>query len=151
MKSEKGLTLTSLLVYVIILLILTGVISTFTKYFYNNSDELIISNNTSEQYSRMLSYISTDVNSDNISYVEVGEELDYLNIYLLNDILHQYVYDKENNTIFYLELKKDGTITKKIKLCSKIENCKFEYIEKSLKIEVKINDVTYNDRLELKN
>ena len=66
MKSNKGLTLTSLLVYVIVLLIVTGVISTFTKYFYRNSDELIISNNTNEQYSRMLSYITTDVNSSNV-------------------------------------------------------------------------------------
>ena len=66
MKSNKGFTLTSLLVYVIVLLIVTGVISTFTKYFYRNSDELIISNNTNEQYSRMLSYITTDVNSSNV-------------------------------------------------------------------------------------
>lgn len=148
MKSEKGLTLTSLLVYVIILLILTGVISTFTKYFYNNSNELIISNNTNEQYSKMLSYISEDVNSDKISSVEVSEESDYINMYFLNDILHQYVYDKENNRIYYLEIKKDGTIIKKIELCSKIDSCKFEYSETSLKIEVKINDVIYNDKFE---
>lgn len=63
MKSNKGITIVSLIIYIIVLTVVVGVVSTLTKYFYRNMDETTISNKTSEQYSRFIEYITDDINS----------------------------------------------------------------------------------------
>ncbi len=63
MKNNKGITLVSVIIYIIVLTIVMGTVSFMMKYFYNNTDETIISANTSDQYSRFLAYITDDVNS----------------------------------------------------------------------------------------
>lgn len=63
MKTNKGMTLISLIIYIIVLAILIGMISMFTQYFYKNTDETIVTNNTSEQYTRFIAYLTKDVNS----------------------------------------------------------------------------------------
>lgn len=63
MKSNKGITIVSLIIYIIVLTVVVGVVSTLTKYFYRNMDETTISNKTSEQYSRFIAYITDDINS----------------------------------------------------------------------------------------
>lgn len=63
MKSNKGMTLISLLIYLIVLLVVIGTISLIIKYFYKNIDETVISSDTSDQYSRFVAYMSSDINS----------------------------------------------------------------------------------------
>lgn len=63
MKSNKGMTLISLLIYLIVLLVVIGTMSLIIKYFYKNMDETVISSDTSDQYSRFIAYISSDINS----------------------------------------------------------------------------------------
>ena len=63
MKNNKGMTVISLIVYVIVLSILIGVVSTIMRYFYINTDETIVKNNTADKYSRVIAYITNDLNS----------------------------------------------------------------------------------------
>ena len=63
MKSNKGMSLISLLIYLIVLLVVIGTMSLIIKYFYENMDETVISSDTSDQYSRFIAYISSDINS----------------------------------------------------------------------------------------
>ena len=74
MKSNKGITLTSLIVYVIVLLLVIGTISMFTRYFYNNLEEVTISNDSKEQYSRFMAYLTEDINSSNVAQVNCSED-----------------------------------------------------------------------------
>ena len=37
MKSQKGITLTSLVIYIVVLLIVLGLLSNISKYFYSNT------------------------------------------------------------------------------------------------------------------
>ena len=62
MKSNHGITITSLIVYVIILLISVGVISGFVGYFYHNTDETIVSTNSADQHVKFLTYMSENIN-----------------------------------------------------------------------------------------
>ena len=57
------MTIISLIVYVIVLSIVIGTTSILIKYFYNNTEETVISKNTSNQYSRFVAYITDDINS----------------------------------------------------------------------------------------
>lgn len=77
------------------------------------------------------------------------EDTQYINIYFSNEKLHQYIYNNKNHNIFYLVITKDGTVEKKIELCSDIKNCTFEYSDNNLKITVMINDITYNDQFKI--
>ena len=63
MKSNKGMTIISLIVYIIVLSVVIGSISLFIKYFYNNTEETVISKKTANQYSRFVAYITDDINS----------------------------------------------------------------------------------------
>ena len=69
MKSNKGITIISLIVYVIVLSVVIGTTSLLIKYFYNNTKETVVSKKTANQYSRFVAYITDDINSrkNNIS------------------------------------------------------------------------------------
>ena len=63
MNSNKGITIISLLIYIIVLTIVIGTISFLMRYFYKNANETLISSNSSDQYSKFIKYITDDVNS----------------------------------------------------------------------------------------
>ena len=63
MKNNKGITIISLIVYIIVLSIVIGTTSILIKYFYHNTEETVISKKTVDQYSRFVAYITDDINS----------------------------------------------------------------------------------------
>ena len=63
MKLNKGITLISLIIYVIILSVVIGTSSILIKYFYANTEETIISKKTANEYSRFVAYLTDDLNS----------------------------------------------------------------------------------------
>ena len=63
MKSNRGITLISLIIYIVILSVVVGTTSILIKFFYTNTEDTIISSNTANQYSRFIAYITDDINS----------------------------------------------------------------------------------------
>lgn len=63
MKSNKGMTIISLIIYILVLSVVIGTTSIFIKYFYNNVDDTVISKKNSSNYLRFVEYITDDVNS----------------------------------------------------------------------------------------
>ena len=115
MKSNKGITLTSLIIYLMVFSIVIGTVSMFTVYFKDNMSEITIANNTSEQYTRFTAYLSNDINSiNNIRQITVEENL--LNIEFLDGSYHKYIYN--NQSLYYIVQKGEET-TKKINLCNR--------------------------------
>ena len=140
MKSNRGITLTSLIIYIICLLIITGIISTFTKYFYKNIDEITIQNNAEEQYARFTAYLTNSINSENLDLVLTGNqgETTYLYLKFANESIKQFVF--QNNTIYYIEKENDET-KKKITLCQNVnrvntENSIFDYKTETGKLDI---------------
>lgn len=72
MKSNKGMTIISLIVYIIVLSVVIGTSSLLIKYFYNNTEETIISKKTPNQYSRFVAYITDDINSRENNKCTIG-------------------------------------------------------------------------------
>ncbi len=68
MKSNRGITLISLIIYVIVLSVVIGTTSMLIKYFYANTEDTVISSKTANQYSRFVAYITDDVNSRKSNY-----------------------------------------------------------------------------------
>lgn len=68
MRSNKGMTLISLIVYIIILSIVIGTTSILIQYFYSNTEETVVSKKTANQYSRFVAYLTDDINSRKSSF-----------------------------------------------------------------------------------
>lgn len=112
MKSEKGITLTSLVIYIVLLIMVVAILSNVSKYFYSST-----------------SYV-TDMGK----YVS---EFNKFNMYFIEDVKNNSnLYSIEKNKIVF----EDGTIytyyenaiyRNKVELCSNIYNCEFSKKEEA--------------------
>jgi len=142
MRSNKGITIISLIIYIIVFMIVIATVSTLSGYFVKNADEVVISSKSSQEITRFTTYLSNDINSVNFKSIDVKEN--YISITFMDDSTHKYVYVK--NTIYYIALE-SGRVEKNITLCEDIKNYSFQYDQdnKKLKISITINGITYNN------
>ncbi len=110
MKSEKGITLISLTVYIIVMVIVVAIVSIVSAYFYSNTSILSNNINPLTEYTRFNSFFSDEVNHTNLKVLEWGED------YLVFDNGVQYTYVSENKGIY-----RDY-----VKICNDVEKCIFE-------------------------
>ena len=141
MKNDKGITLTSLIIYIIGLLIVMGILSTFMNFFYRNINEND-SSKDSEEYSKLILYMTNDINSKNIRtiYSETSQEI----FIRFNDgTAHK--YSCQNSKIYYIEYNNANNPIKTISICNNVETCNFEYDELNNKItsSIKIKGKEY--------
>ena len=62
MKTEKGVTLISVTIYVIVMLIVVSIITVLTVYFYRNVDVNSANEDFNQQYTRFNSYFTEEIN-----------------------------------------------------------------------------------------
>ena len=142
MKSEKGVTLSSLIIYVIAMSIIIGSIAAITNYFYGNINFLTSRTEASKQYTEFNSYFINEVNKkDNTVLTE-----------LLNQENKDIIVFSSANQFKYI----DGTGSiyfNKIKICKDVTSCTFEYNESTNKITVtmQINGKTFKNEYTMQN
>lgn len=119
MKKESGMTLISLIIYIIALLVVISVITMLTGYFYNNVNlESEITDNMS-QFTQFTSYFSKDINTKNIKVLEVGKAEDNSTSYIAFSNKNTYTFS--NNIIYFNE----------IAICNNIDKCIFSSVEEN--------------------
>ena len=147
LKSDKGITLTSLVIYVIVLLIVIGLMSGFSEYFYKNANKITIKENYEEQYTRFLAYLIKDTNSDQLNFIKI--KTDSKNKYLIlrfkDGSQHQYVYSDKN--IYYLNVSE--TTPKKILLCNNVTDLTMVYSTNILQVSMTINGRNYEKNINI--
>ena len=117
MKSNKGVTLTTLVIYLICLVFSVGLISSLTDYFYKNSNEIIVQNNSHEQYTKFLTYIIKDLNRSDLQSCQIdANQKNTLVFNFENEKKHKYVL-KEGK--LYYE-NPDPSDSKKVVLCKEV-------------------------------
>ena len=150
MRSNKGITLTSLVIYIIGLVIIVALMGVFSGYFYKNINEVTIRQSEEEQYSKFLAYITKDVNSDNLKYVQSGINNKDCIVFKFNDgIEHQYII--QNGNMYYINIENQNE--KKIVLCEKVSvstTSAFNYIEKKVDVNFNIGDANFSTTLNVK-
>lgn len=147
MKSDKGITLTSLIIYVIVFTTVIATVSTLSGYLSKNINSVITSSNSSEQYTKLTTYLMSDLNSTiNLLSVSV-ENNNCINIQFVDGAFHRYLcYD--NKIYYFSEAKKDDgkiELQKKIILCENVDEYSFKYEDNKLKISITIDGITYNN------
>ncbi len=111
MKSQKGITLISVTIYVIAMVIVVAIVSVMSGYFYTNMDANSNSINPLTEYTKFNSFFSGEVNHNNIKVLECKEN------YIVFDNDVQYTYIPENK----------GVYRNQVKIANEVESCTFEY------------------------
>lgn len=122
MKSEKGVTLISLTIYIITLTIVVGIIAVISGVFFKNINELE-ETNPLEEYTIFNTYFSNEVNKEKIKV------LDFDSNYIVFDNGVQYTFVKENKGIYM----------NKVKICKDVESCTFNYRTENEKSIIDVN------------
>ena len=129
MKSEKGITLISLTIYIIVLSISIGVMATISKYFVKNMKGIDERTALSE-YLTFNSFFSEEINEKGLKIIESDPEGNYV---VFNNG-NQYYFSKANRAIY----------KNKFKICSGIDDCSFETFVKDetrkIRVTMKIGD-----------
>lgn len=114
MKTQKGITLISLTIYVITMAVVIGILATVTTFFYKNVREVNVDIDPMTQFTTFNSYFSDEINNSNLKIVKCGITDSNQNyIAFSNDV--QYSYVPENKGIY----------RNKVKICNNIEKCEF--------------------------
>ena len=163
MKSNKGVTLISLTIYIILFTVIIGILSTITGYFMKNLDEISVSENSEELFGKFLAFINNDINNKNLFYIKAGQDLDengiskrdYIVFKFTNGTEHQYIVEKEenDNTLYFLNIINADDINNRnydkiITLCKNVtEDEIFKYADNKLNISMKINGKPFSTDL----
>ena len=148
MKNNRGVTLTSLAIYIIGLVTMIGLLSVFMRFFYGNVNRKSYTDDTAERYSKFIMYLTNDVNSNDIKKVYVDNS-ERIHIKFNNESYHEYLY--QNEGIYYREVDVDGHETKQILLCENITSCQFKYENNEINVTSKVNSKDYNNIFTIKN
>lgn len=112
MKSEKGVTIISLIIYVIVLSIVIGMVAIISGAFMDSVDDAEMYTDPIEQYTTFNSYFSEEVNHPGLEVSQCEDD------YILFSNGVQYSFISENRGIY-----KD-----KVKICRNIDNCNFSQL-----------------------
>ena len=122
MKSEKGISLISLTIYVIVMAIVIGVFAILTTYFYKNTKNVTDISLLTE-YTTFNSYFSDEVNHEGLKIVECKEN------YIVFNNGVQYSFIAENKGIY----------RNQVKICNGIDSCTFSEAIENGKPVVKVS------------
>ncbi len=115
MKSQKGVTLISLTIYIIVMSIVIGVIGILSTFFYKNINNATENIDPVTQYTKFNTFFTEEVNHENIKVLECKPN------YVVFDNDVQYTFIEANQGIY----------RNKVKISSKIETCTFEHAIKN--------------------
>lgn len=132
MKNNKGITLTSLIIYVIGMTIMVATIATLTSFFYKNIDIGDINNDTT-QYTKFSSIFSEETNKDNNSVIDCKSLTDGVS-YIIFSSGNQYTFNENSSSIY----------KNNVKICENVEICDFSYSFVDSKYKVKVSFKTAN-------
>lgn len=127
MKNNRGITLTSLIIYVIGMVIVVSLIATLTTFFYKNVNVDNISKDTT-QYTKFSNLFLDEINKKDNDIVECKTTEQKISYIIFSDG-NQYTYKAENKSVY----------KNKIKICKDVEECEFSYIYIDSTYQIKIN------------
>lgn len=131
MKSQKGITLVSLTIYIIGMTLMIAIVSLISNYFYTNTKSVLNTVDPLAEYTKITSILTQEINHSNINVLECGED------YIVFDNGIQYSFVKENKGIY----------KNMVKIGRNIENCRFEHVIKQGKDVVNVK-ITIGDEPE---
>lgn len=113
MKKESGVTLNSLVIYIIVMITVIGIMSSVTTMFYTNVKDLDANSIEISKYNDFNNYFIKEIKSHGNSIDTIGNDGDYILFKSGNS------FSYKNNNIYYNDLK----------IVSGVKNMSFAYYE----------------------
>lgn len=127
MRTEKGVTLITVTIYIIVMLIMISIITVLTSYFYKNVDIQSISQNFNQQYTKFNSYFVKEVNKRGNKVVDIQSvsiPQDEEEKTETNTSQQNYIVFSSGNQYTYIP-KNQGIYMNKVKIAQNITGCTF--------------------------
>lgn len=127
MRTEKGITLITVTIYIIVMLIMISIITVLTSYFYKNVDIQSISQNLNQQYTKFNSYFVKEVNKRGNKVVDIQSvsiPKDEEKKAETNTSQQNYIVFSSGNQYTYIP-KNQGIYMNKVKIAQNITGCTF--------------------------
>lgn len=130
MKDQKGITLISVIIYILAMIIVVAVVANITRYFYSNVSTITDGVDDSYVFTAFNSYFSEDINI----YGNNVEKCDGKSIKFTHN---SNTYTFADNSIYF----------NNIKICKDVKSCTFGYNEttKVITVEIKTASQTYTN------
>lgn len=142
MRTQRGVTLTSLIIYIIGMVMIISIVSVLTTYFYKNVKNVVTDINPITEYTRFNSYFTSEINKKNIKI------LDYSN----NGGQNYIVFD--NGTQYTFVESNLGIYRNNVKICKEVIECTFtpsiENGNDIITVMMKISGKEYTNKYTLK-
>lgn len=147
MTSQKGISLISLIIYVIAMLITVTIITVITSYFYENIDVTAEKYTYFSEFTRFETYISEEANISGNKIINIHQGTGNEQTYVAFSSGNQYTYIPTNNAVYVNNVK----IASGVKACEFTEGIKNGNSTLKVKISVqgntedsaKIRQITY--------
>lgn len=111
MRREKGITLSSLVIYIIVMLLVIGIMSSISIVFYQNNRQLSADTEDMVEYNRFNQYFVAEIKAANNQVDQIGENGQYILFTSGNS------FSLKNNHIYFNE----------IEIAKNIKTVKFDY------------------------
>lgn len=109
MKSNKGITLVALSIYIISILLIVGILTSIRQYFFNNIDIIKDTARYASAFDKFNSYFVHDVKNN--SNAKVEESDDTGNITIIFEDGTTYTYNQNNQGIYRGKVKIAANVT----------------------------------------
>lgn len=133
MKKEKGVTLISIVIYVIMMTLIVAGVTAITTSFRSNVSEYDVNTKSAVAFTKFNMYLLKDIKAENVSlYGDVGDnefQLRYKN----KDGSYSYVKYSVQNNILYRD---------KVKICENVRDASFSGSGKTITVTLLINNYT---------
>ncbi len=104
LTSNKGITLTSLVIYIIAMTVIMATISSITIYFYKNTNLIQSTTDNSRNLTRFNMYFTNDIKGEKINIeLQEGKKI---------------IITKSNSEQIIYQIAGDGIYRNKVKICS---------------------------------
>ena len=134
LKNNKGVTLTSIAIYVIALTITVIIITRISTYFYQNVNKVSTSVEANSEYTKFNSYFTDEINLQGNEVIACSTDSNGMNYIIFSKTKNQYS--------FY----KNGIYRNKVKIIKNVDSCQITYdsTTKVISVIMMINNKTYS-------
>ena len=127
MKSQKGITLISITIYVIVMAIVVGIVAILSTFFYSNVNDANEAVDPLTEYTKFNSFFTDEVNNKDIEVLGCGTTNNGQNYIAFNNGV-QYTYIPENEAVY----------RNRVKIAKGIKQCEFKLDVENYKNVIKV-------------
>lgn len=133
MKDQKGITLISLIIYIILMTFVVAGVTSITASFRSNINEYDTTAESAVEFSKFNMYLLNDIKGKNVKIYGTVNEREFQLQYDNGDGKYTYVkYSMQNNAIY----------RNSVKVCDNVRLASFSGGGKSLTVSMQINKYT---------